>query len=174
MPEQFTFGGDIVWRPTPEYIERAHLTAFMHQHGINDFDELMSRSTTDIAWFTDAILKFLDIQFYEPYSKVVDLSEGIQFPKWCVDGKMNVIHNCVDKWVGAGLVSTQGRPQGSSVQKAVIWEGEEGTMKSLTYEELYKEVNKTANALRSLELGKGDAIGLFSSCRFRGLRGFRG
>ena len=98
MTEQFTFGGDIVWRPTPEYIERAHLTAFMRQHGIKDFDELMSRSTADIAWFTDAVLKYLDIQFYEPYSKVVDVSEGIQFPKWCVGGKMNIIHNCVDKY----------------------------------------------------------------------------
>src|SRR5215207_1668445 len=87
MTEQFTFGGDIVWRPTVDYIERAHLTAFMRRHGMKDFDELMSRSTTDIAWFTDVVLKYLDIQFYEPYSEVVDLSEGIQFPKWCVNGK---------------------------------------------------------------------------------------
>ena len=98
MPEQFNFGGDIVWRPTQEYIERAHLTAFMRQHGIEDFDELMSRSTWDVAWFTDAVLKYLDIQFYEPYSQVVDLTEGIQFPKWCVGGKMNIVHNCVDKY----------------------------------------------------------------------------
>lgn len=151
MTEQFTFGGDIVWRPTPEYIERAHLTAFMHQHGIKDFDELMYSSTKDIAWFTDAVLKYLDVQFYEPYSKVLDLSEGIQFPKWCVGGKMNIIHNCVDKYQQSTI----------SNQPLVVWEGEEGITKSLTYEELYREVNKTANALRSLGLGKGDAIGLF-------------
>jgi acetyl-CoA synthetase len=152
MTEQFTFGGDIVWRPTADYIQRAHLTAFMRQHGIKDFEELMSRSTTDIAWFTDAVLKYLDIQFYEPYSKVVDLSEGIQFPKWCVDGKMNIVHNCIDKW------QTKKDERGKS---ALVWEGEEGATKSLTYEELYQEVNRCANALRSLELGKGDAIGLF-------------
>jgi len=151
MPEQFTFGGDIVWHPTEEYIERAHLTTFMRQHGINGFDELMSRSTSDIAWFTDAILKYLDIQFYEPYSTVVDLSEGIQFPKWCVGGKMNIVHNCVDKYQGADVRD----------QVAVLWEGEEGPTKSLTYQELYQEVNRCANALRSLGLGKGDAIGLF-------------
>ncbi|MDP1713498.1 MAG: acetyl-coenzyme A synthetase N-terminal domain-containing protein [Anaerolineales bacterium] len=57
----------------------------------------MQRSASDVAWFTDAVLKFLDIQFYEPYSRVVDLSEGIQFPKWCLDVKMNIVHNCVDK-----------------------------------------------------------------------------
>ena len=151
MTEQFTFGGDIVWHPTEEYIERAHLTAFMRKHKLKEFDELMSRSTSDVAWFTDAILKYLDIQFYESYSTVVDLSEGIQFPRWCVNGKMNIVHNCVDKYQVSG-----GRDQ-----VAVLWEGEEGSTKSLTYEELYKEVNRCANALRSLGLGKGDAIGLF-------------
>ena len=151
MTEQFTFGGEIVWKPTPEHIEHANLTAFMRTHGIKDFDELMHRSTTDVAWFTDAVFKFLDIQFYEPYTKVVDLSDGIQFPKWCVDGKMNIVHNCVDKWQNAE----------SGKQKAVVFEGEEGSTRTLTYEELYKEVNKTANALRSLGLGKGDAIGIF-------------
>ncbi len=149
MTEQFTFGGDIVWSPTSEYIERAHLTAFMREHGIKGFDELMKRSTSDVAWFTDAVLKYLDIQFYEPYSKVLELSEGIQFPKWCVGGKMNIVHNCVDKYLQASKVS------------ALIWEGEEGTIKTLTYKELYQEVNHCANALRSLGLGKGDAIGLF-------------
>src|SRR5687768_2055874 len=151
MTEQFTFGGDTVWQPTPEYIERAHLTAFMRQHGIKEFDALMSRSTVDIAWFTDAILNYLDIQFYKPYSKVVDLSEGIQFPKWCVNGKMNIVHNCVDKYQMSGLKD----------QIVVAWEGEEGTTKELSYKELYQEVNRCANALRLLELGKGDAIGLF-------------
>ncbi len=151
MTEQFTFGGEIVWKPTPEHIEHANLTTFMRTHGIKDFDELMHRSTTDVAWFTDAVFKFLDIQFYEPYTKVVDLSGGIQFPKWCVDGKMNIVHNCVDKWQNAE----------SGKQKAVVFEGEEGSTRTLTYEELYKEVNKTANALRSLGLGKGDAIGIF-------------
>src|SRR5574341_30238 len=151
MTEQFTFGGDIVWWPTPEYIERAHLTAFMREHGIKDFDELVSRSTADIAWFTDAELKYLDIQFYEPYLKVMDVSEGIQFPKWCVGGKMNIVHNCLDKYQVSRVRN----------QVAVLWEGEEGAIKSLTYQELYQEVNRCANALRSLGLGKGDAVGLF-------------
>jgi len=151
MTEQFTFGGDIVWRPTPQHIEHANLTAFMRKHEIQDFDELMQKSTSDVEWFTDAVLKFLDIQFYEPYTKAVDLTDGIQFPKWCVDGKMNIVHNCVDKWQNAD----------TGMQKAVVWEGEEGSTKTLTYEELYKEVNRATNALRSLGLGKGDAIGIF-------------
>jgi acetyl-CoA synthetase len=153
MADQFQFGGEIVWRPTPEYIERAHLTAFMQLHNLKDFDELMDRSTRDVKWFTDAILSYLDIQFYEPYSKVIDLPQGIQFPKWCVDGKMNIIHNLLDKRV-VETTSISSLP-------ALIWEGEEGTTKTLSYKELYQEVNRCANALRSLGIGKGDAIGLF-------------
>ena len=152
MPDSFEFGGDVVWEPTPEYIERANLTRFMRQHGISDFDEMMRRSTEDVDWFTESVLEFLDIQFYEPYSQIVDLSEGIQFPKWCMDGKMNIIHNCVDKYVGK---------QHAASLPAVIWEGEEGDTKTLKYRELYEQVNKAANALRSLGLGRGDAIGLF-------------
>ena len=152
MPDSFEFGGDIVWEPTPDYIERANLTRFMQQHGIRDFDELIRRSTEDVAWFTEAVLKFLDIQFYEPYSQVVDLSNGIQFPKWCVDAKMNIAHNCVDKYV---------KTQHAASLPSIVWEGEEGDTKTLTYRELYEQVNKVANALRMLGLGKGDAIGLF-------------
>lgn len=151
MTEQFTFGGDVVWRPTPGLIEGANLTQFMRLHGIADFDELMKRSTGDIAWFTDSVLKFLDIRFDKPYSSVVDLGGGIQFPRWCVGGSMNIAHNCVGKYQSSVI--------GEKV--SVLWEGEEGTVKSLTYKDLYREVNRAANALRSVGLGKGDAIGLF-------------
>lgn len=148
---QFSFGGEFVWRPDDGDISQANLTKFMALHQISDFNELMSRSTGDIAWFTDAVLKFLDIQFFQPYSKVVDLSIGIQFPQWCVDGKMNIIHNCLDKYMHSDI----------RLKPAILFEGEEGAVRSLTYEELNSEVNKTANALRSHGLGKGDAIGLF-------------
>ena len=74
MTDQFEFGGEIVWRPTLEVIEDANLTRFMRQHRIEDFDRLMERSIRDVAWFTEAVLEFLDIQFFEPFSQVVDLT----------------------------------------------------------------------------------------------------
>lgn len=151
MSGTFEFGGEIVWRPTPEYIERAHLTAFMRQHGIQDYDELMRRSTEDIAWFTEAVLQYLDIQFYEPYTQIVDFSRGIQWPKWCVGGKMNIVHNLLDKYMGT---EAEGRV-------AFIYEGEGGQTRSYTYRDLYRRVNQAANALRSLGLGKGDAVGIY-------------
>ena len=75
--ERFEFGGEIVWRPTPEYTERSRLKRFMGQHGIGTFDELLCRSTTDLEWFWNAVMKDLGIEFYQPYSKILDISRGI-------------------------------------------------------------------------------------------------
>ncbi|MFQ5400773.1 MAG: AMP-binding protein [Anaerolineae bacterium] len=151
MSDSFDFGGEIVWRPTPEYIQRSNLKRFMDLHNIGSFEELMTRSTTDVAWFTDAVIRFLDIQFQKPYSQVVDLSRGIQRPTWCVDGELNIVYNCVDKWAA--------NPE-TAARTALIWEGEEGDTRGLTYAQLAAEVNRCANALRSLGLGKGDGIGI--------------
>jgi acetyl-CoA synthetase len=150
MPADFATG-PIVWRPTPDYIENARLTEFMRAHHIASFDELMQRSTSDVAWFTDAVLKFLDIQFYTPYSNVVDLSRGIAWPQWCVGGEMNIIHNCLDKYQSS---PHKDRP-------ALVWEGEDGQSRTLSYADLHAKVNQAANALRSLGIGKGDAVGIF-------------
>ncbi len=147
----FDFGGEIVWRPTPDIIAQSCLKQFMDQHGLTTFDELLHYSTTDLEGFWDAVLKFLDIQFYEPYSQVVDLSKGSEWPAWCVGGGMNIVHNCLDKRIGT--------PGENKI--ALIHEGEDGRTRTYTYGHLYREVNKAANALRSLGLGKGDAIGLF-------------
>jgi acetyl-CoA synthetase len=64
---------------------------------------------------------------------------------------MNIIHNCLDKYIGSEAEN----------RVAVIAETEEGLNRSVTYLELYIDVNRAANALRSLGLGKGDAIGIF-------------
>lgn len=151
MSDQFDFGGEIVWEPDQSMVKNARLTEFMQLHNINNFDHLMQRSTEDVPWFTEAVLKYLDIRFYEPYEQVVDLSRGIAWPKWCVGGKLNIVHNCLDKYIGTEKEN----------QAAFIWEGEEGNSKEITYQELYHEVNQAANLLRSLGLGKGDAIGIY-------------
>lgn len=111
----------------------------------------MRRSTEDIAWFTEAVLQFLDIRFYEPYHQVVNMEDGPAWPKWVSGGKMNIIHNCLDKYQGTAVESLP----------ALVWEAEEGAAGTLTYGELYRRVNQAASALRALGLGKGDAIGLY-------------
>src|SRR5262245_16703916 len=111
----------------------------------------MRRSTTDIAWFWESVLRDLDIQFYKPYSRIVDLTHGKPWAKWCVDGEMNIVHNLLDKYADT---STDRKP-------AIKSEIEEGTARTLTYKELRDQVDRMANALRALRLGKGDAIGVF-------------
>jgi acetyl-CoA synthetase len=148
---QFPFNQPILWRPSDAYLRRSRLKRFMDRHDLATFEELMARSTADIAWFWEAVFEDLGIEFYEPYTRVVDLSRGIQWPEWCVGGKLNITHNCLDNWIDT---PTQNRV-------AVRWEGEEGTVRLLTYRDLYREVNRVAAALRSAGLGKGDAIGLY-------------
>ena len=87
--ETFDFGGEIVWRPSAELIAQSNLQQFMDRHGLRSLDELQQRSITDIAWFWDALLKQLDIRFDKPYTSVVDLSRGIQWPRWCVGGELS-------------------------------------------------------------------------------------
>jgi acetyl-CoA synthetase len=149
--DQFDFGGAIAWRPSAEYIERSRLTAFMRKHRLDSFDELMTRSTTDLEWFWRAVMDDLGIQFHEPFTRVIDLAPGIARPKWCVGGRMNIVHNCLEKWAGTPTAN----------RHAVRWEGEEGSVRALTYAELLQEVNRAAGGLRALGIGRGDRVALF-------------
>ena len=106
----------------------------MDRHGLATFEELMERSTTDIAWFWEAVFEDLDIEFYEPYTQVVDLSRGIQWPEWCVGAKLNIVNNCLDKWMGTPAQN----------RAALRWEGEEGATRTLTY----GDSSRTASARR--------------------------
>lgn len=142
---------EFVWKPSEEYIKRSRLKRFMERHGIKDFNGLMVKSTDDIEWFWNAVMEDLDIEFYRPYDKVVDLSEGIRFPKWCVNGKMNIIHNMLDKYIGTPVQN----------RVAVRYEAEDGTVKLMSYRDLWMEVNRMANALRELGFRKGDVLALY-------------
>ncbi|MEJ2538206.1 MAG: acetyl-coenzyme A synthetase N-terminal domain-containing protein, partial [Calditrichia bacterium] len=94
----FPFGQKTVWQPNPEWVEQSNLKKFMTRHNLSGYEALFQTSVREIDWFWNAVMQDLDIQFYQPFTKMVDLKDGIQFPRWCVDGKMNIIHNCLDKW----------------------------------------------------------------------------
>ncbi|MEZ4765915.1 MAG: AMP-binding protein [Calditrichia bacterium] len=149
--DTFPFNQKIAWQPNPQWIAESNLQSFMNAHNIASYDDLFRKSIEDIQWFWDATLADLNIEFYKPYKKIVDFENGAAFPKWCVDGKMNIIHNCLDKW--------QETPTRNRV--ALRWEGEEGEIRQYTYADLHREVNRCANGLRCLGLGKGDAVGLY-------------
>jgi len=148
---EFQFGGEFVWHPSPELIAQSNLQQFIDKHRLRSYDELMRRSTSEIAWFWDTVLGDLDIQFYKPYSYVVDLSDGKPWAHWCVGGEMNIVHNLLDKCADTKI----------DKKLAIKSETEDGTRRELTYKELRDQVDRMANSLRILGLGKGDAIGVF-------------
>ena len=102
---------DFIWEPTPEYIERANVTRLMREHGIDDFHELVRRSQDDITWFWEATIDDAGIEFFEPYSKLLDDSRGPQWPRWFVGGRVNLTHNCVDRHAVSAIAS----------QPALVW-----------------------------------------------------
>jgi acetyl-CoA synthetase len=140
----------IVWRPSSEYLERANVMRFMRAHGIATYDDLVARSVADIEWFWDAVVQDLGLEFFEPYANVLDTSKGIEWATWFGGGSVNLAHNCVDRWA-------ERTPHAA----AVIWEGEEGHVRRVTYAELRELSDRLANGLVSLGIGKGDAVGIF-------------
>jgi acetyl-CoA synthetase len=141
----------IAWRPAADVSERAQLTRFISFCGLASFDQLYRRSVDDIAWFTERLLHFLGIQFDRPYSKIVDLSRGIQWPRWCEGAELNIVKSCLDRWI---------EDEEMSQLPAVIWEGEEGETRSLAYQDLWNETCLCAAGLRACGLRKGDAVGI--------------
>lgn len=136
----------IAWQPDSTAQARARLTGFLQQCGVADFRELQRRSVDDIEWFTAELLKFLEIRFDPPYEKLLDVSGGIEWARWCVGGGLNISTACL-----------AGRDPALT---AVAWEGEEGSTRAWSYRALKAMVNRCASGLRSLGIGKGDAVGV--------------
>ena len=74
--------------------------------------------------------------------------------KWFVGGKLNVTETCLDQHVNDDRL-------GRKNKAAIIWEGEPGEKRTLTYYDVYRDVNKFANALKSLGIKKGDRVGIY-------------
>jgi acetyl-CoA synthetase len=139
------------WESDDATRARAQLTRFISFCGGDSFADLYQRSIRDVAWFTERLLDFLDLQFDQPYTQIVDLTNGLPFPRWCVGAQLNITKSCLDKWA---------ENDATAHQPAVIWEGEEGAMLTLSYSELHSEVERCAAGLRACGLQKRDAIGI--------------
>jgi acetyl-CoA synthetase len=124
----------------------------MAEHGVTDFDELVRRSIAEPEWFWDAIVRFLGIEFAVPYDRVLDSSDGIEWTKWFVGGRLNIAVTCVDRHAD---------DPARRDQPAVVWEGEEGVTRTLTYAELRTLTDRFAAGLAARGVREGDAVGLF-------------
>jgi acetyl-CoA synthetase len=142
--------GDIVWSPSEDYVERANVTRLMRAHGVGSYEELVKRSQDDVEWFWEAVVHDLQIEFYEPYARVLDESKGKPWAKWFVGGTINVAHNCMDRWA-----------ERTPDKVAIVWEGEEGPARYVTYGELQGMADRLAGGLRELGVRPGDTVGIF-------------
>ena len=142
---------EFVWEPTQEYIDNANVTRLMRKHGIDDFHELVTRSQDDIEWFWQAAIDDLGIEFSTPFETLLDSSKGNAWPRWFVGGRINLTVNCVDVHANSQRADAP----------ALIWEGEPGETRALSYKDLSEEVNRAANGLTALGIGEGDAVGVF-------------
>lgn len=141
----------IAWSPSPTYLERSRLRRFIEQQGLASYDEFLSWATADAGRYWDAVVRNLDLEWHRPYTEALDLSHGAPWAEWFVDGGFNYVHNALDRH------ATGARRN----QLAVIWEGDDGEVRKLSYWELANETNRLANALKRLGVQKGDRVGIF-------------
>ncbi|HEY7519568.1 MAG TPA: acetate--CoA ligase [Methylomirabilota bacterium] len=142
---------EIIWRPTPEVVERARITRLMRSLGVATLTDLQRRSVQDPEWYWNGVVKDLGLRWLTPFTKVLDDSRGAAWPRWFPGGRLNFSDNCLDRNLDAG----RGR------KPAVVWESDDGQTRTFTYAELARDVNRLANALRALGIGQGDRVGIF-------------
>ena len=138
------------WEPYGDYLARSRVREFMDCHAIPTWQELIERSQRDIAWFWDAALNHLGVEWTTPYEAVYDDSNGMPWTRWFPGGTLNVTHNCIDRHI---------RDQRGS-EMALVWESDSGETRVLTYQELHESVCQVAAAMRCLGIASGDVVGL--------------
>ena len=142
---------EIIWQPSKELIENSKLTKFIQHCKLKNYDELEKKSFSDPGWLWDNVIKFSDLKFYKPYSKILDESKGTPWTRWCIGGKTNIVLNCIDR-----------HKDKEFFQNTFIFaEREDGKESSITYEEFDKQISKVGNTLKINGFKKGDVIALY-------------
>ena len=142
---------EIIWQPSKEQIENSKLTKFIQHCKLNNYDELEKKSFSDPGWLWDNVIKFSDLKFYKPYSKILDESKGIPWTRWCIGGKTNIVLNCIDRHKDKEFFKNT----------FIFAEREDGKESSITYEEFDKQISKVGNTLKINGFKKGDVIALY-------------
>lgn len=141
-----------VWRPSDLDLGRSRLANAMASWGYDSLADLHRHSIDAPAAFWRKAVDDLGIEFSQPWSDFVDVSAGHAFPRWFVGGKINVAQNCVARH--AADPKAADRP-------AVIYEGDNGTRRQMTYAEMGVEVERIAAGLTGIGIGKGDRVACF-------------
>ena len=141
-----------VWTPPPELVEQSNLTAFLRATGQADYDALAARAETDPAWLMEEVFRFCDVRFYRHYDRMLDVSRGQPWARWCVGGTTNIVLNCIDKHRGTPVWD----------QTFLVWAGEDQReRRTQTYGEFARDVNRLACGMRKLGIGRGDVVAIY-------------
>ncbi|MBW7997370.1 MAG: acetate--CoA ligase [Candidatus Glassbacteria bacterium] len=126
-----------VFKPSEEFRSKANAAdADIYEKADKDPEAFWAEFAEELDW-------------YKKWDKVLEWNPPDA--KWFVGGKINACYNCVDRHVKNGLRN----------KAALIWEGEPGEKRTLTYWDVYREVNKFANALKGLGIRKGDRVAIY-------------
>ncbi len=131
-----------VFAPPAEFAEQAAIKS------IAEYKELYREAEQNPAEFW-AKLAEQELHWFEKWDKTLDWQPP--FAKWFVNGKINISYNCLDRHLST---SRKDKP-------ALIWEGEPGDSRTLTYAQLHREVCQMANVIKQLGVKKGDRVGIY-------------
>ncbi len=131
-----------VFEPPAEFSKNARIPS------MEAYQKLYDEAAADPAAFW-ARLAEQELDWFEQWESVLDWQPP--FAKWFVGGKINISYNCLDRHL-----ATDKRDK-----TALIWEGEPGDARKLTYAELHAEVCQMANVLKDMGVKKGDRVGLY-------------
>jgi len=143
-------GNPILWTPSQERIEKSAMFRFMTEQGHASFDELHRWSVAEVEAFWQALCDFCDIKFTTPADKVLDQPGDMTTAKWFVGSELSF---------PAHLLRYNGD------RAAIIFRGEDGTRRELSFDELRDEVAAIAAGLKSAGITKGDRVaGFLPNC----------
>ena len=128
--------------PPAEFSQQAHIKS------LEEYQQLYDKAAADPQGFW-AELAEKELDWFQTWDNVLDWQPP--FAKWFVNGKINISHNCLDRHL------TTWRKN----KAALIWEGEPGDSRTLTYAQLHREVCQMANVFKELGVKKGDRVGIY-------------
>lgn len=130
------------FKPDAAFVETAQINS------LAAYEDIYSKAQADPQAFW-AELATQELDWFQPWDQVLDWQPP--FAKWFVNGKINISYNCLDRHL------TTWRKN----KAALIWEGEPGDSRTLTYAQLHREVCQFANVLKQLGVKKGDLVGVY-------------
>ena len=131
-----------LFNPSAEFSKNAHIKS------LNQYERLYEKSKSDPETFWAELAK-QELHWFKKWDQVLDWQPP--FAKWFVGGKLNLSYNCLDRHL-----TTWRRNKA-----AIIWEGEPGDSRTLTYGELHRKVCKFANTLKQMGVKKDDRVGIY-------------